>query len=566
MITKRIIGIKNLFKNNLNWIDYCICICLSVLIPLSTVYLKTGDISLSSNIIMQFILLFFVLLILTILTRQIFYTLANSDFANKSGFIAVSANKLFQSKHQLLWISLIIFLCWLPSLIMLYPGSLANDSWGQLSQTLSLKDGVWDFSSHHPVLGTIIMSVIIIPIHTLTNDWQLGFFAYVILQAVSASLCFSYSIVYMRKKMKQKKRTSLIFLLIYCFYPIFIASTQTIAKDLLSACFFLLFIIQFIEIIRTGGASLLDKRSLPVFIVTCILCILTKKTSFYIILFSVLPLLVILKRSRKLISLIVLVMASFSLIFIPIVQKTFSIKPSLTREMLSLPFQQSANYIIRHGEEITDHEKSVLENTLDYYNITTQYDPIDADHIKGNSKIISNREYLSYLKTWLIQGIKHPETYIEAAFKQNAGWFSYLIYLPSTDMKHHNQLNLEYMPEKVTERSEFFLSTSQIFNDIYQFIFQIPIIGAVLTFVFVASLLPLFIMATIYHRHKQNGLKYLFACAPVILSLFIGCYLAPQSATIEGVRYLYPILYSSPLLLMLAISLYSKDASIRRNK
>ena len=83
--------------------------------------------------------------------------------------------RIFDSKYSTIWIAIIIFLCWLPFIIMLYPGTLANDTWGQLNQVLNLHDGAWTIGAHHPVFDTAFMSVIILPLEKIFNNWHMAF-------------------------------------------------------------------------------------------------------------------------------------------------------------------------------------------------------------------------------------------------------------------------------------------------------------------------------------------------------------------------------------------------------
>lgn len=547
--------VKLLFKNHSSWLDIIVCFLLAFIITDANMFISTDKTEHTPLTIAQSIGTFACFYILSIIFRILFQELANSKLS-KNKFSKL-LNKIFNSKHSFLIITFIIFCCWIPALIMLYPGTLINDSWGQLNQVLELQNGNWTLSAHHPVFDTAIMSIIIIPIRNLFNNWHIGFFAYTIIQAFCTSLTFAFSITYMHSKFKQSKLVSFIFLLIYCFFPIFVASVQTISKDALSAWIYLLFIICFIEIIRTKNAFLKSKRSLFTFLAVCTLCILTKKVETYIILGSLVSLLIFQKenRIRTLIPIGFVLVLSF--IVSPTIQQTFNIKPSGTQEILSLPFQQTARYVKENPDQVTEDEKAIINKVLIYDRLTSDYNPVNADPIKGGVPLSNDQQdYKNYLQVWAKQAINQPSSYISATNDHLAGWFSFSPYQPLTNMNHHNQINSTLIPEETASRSPFFSTTANLFDNIYSFIANIPIVGLIFTFAFFATVLPFFLLCTFIKRRKNTTQKYLLVCIPLFLSIFIGCYLAPVSAHLEGIRYLYPITYTTPIMLMLAISTY----------
>lgn len=470
--------------------------------------------------------------------------------------ITKGINRILDSKHSTLYLALIIFLCWLPVLVMLYPGTLANDTWGQLNQVMNLNDGAWTIEAHHPVFDTFYMSVIILPIARLFNNWHFAFFVYVLIQAIFTSLVFAYSISYFKEKFHQKNKTSLIFLLIYCFFPVFVMSIQNVSKDSLFSWLYVLFILQFIEILRTKGDVLKKPQPLCMLILTCIFCALAKKVAVFVILISLALVFIFQKRNRKLVLIPFFSLVVFNFAFLPAVRYTFNIEPSGTQEMLSLPFQQTARFVKEHKEDVTDDEKSVLEKVLNYDTLAEDYDPTNADPVKGYEPRGEKNDYKEYLKVWVAQGLRHPETYFAATVDQLSGWFSFELYQPSISMAHHSQQNDYYIPESATERNAFFSATASIFDNIYKFIYHIPVVGIIFTFAFFATIVPYGLVVGLFKYRKTGGCKYLLAAVPLLLSLFLGCYLAPVSANIEGARYLTPIIYSAPALAMLIVALY----------
>ena len=96
---------------------------------------------------------------------------------------------ILNHKHALIILTGIMFLLWLTILIILYPGTVINDTWGQLSQFVYTfysdnKIHLEYLGDHHPVLTTFIMGQIIIPLANMVSNLQVAMFIYVILQAI----------------------------------------------------------------------------------------------------------------------------------------------------------------------------------------------------------------------------------------------------------------------------------------------------------------------------------------------------------------------------------------------
>ena len=261
---------KNNFKEHVTKLDLIISLVSSIIYILSTSYSGTWKLKISVALIINIISYFILFLFLTIILKRVVIKLLNKKDIE---------SKLFDSpKLVTLKLALIMVICWLPILIMLYPGTAINDTWGQFNQVKELMDGNIILSAHHPILHTLYMGYIILNVGFKTNNWHFAFFLYVIIQAIITSLCFAYSLKYAKNKLGINNKILFIGLLFYCFMPCYAFSIQTIAKDSFFAWIYLLFVIQYIEMIRTSGESLKSIKNFFLLILLSILCILTKKS------------------------------------------------------------------------------------------------------------------------------------------------------------------------------------------------------------------------------------------------------------------------------------------------
>ena len=211
-------------------------------------------------------------------------------------------------------------------------------------------------------------------------------------------------------------------------------------------------------------------------------------------------------------------------------------------------FQQTARYVKENPKDVTKKEKDVLSKVLDYDTLAKSYNPINADLVKGYSQKGKDEDYKEYVKVWLSQGFRHPISYIKATSAMLSGSFSLTEYKPLMDMSWHVQLKTSFIDEAVTIRSGIFNKTSNLINKLYGNL----LIGKIFSYGFWVSLAPAFICITlIKYRKNLEKIKALLVVVPLLLSIILGIWLAPVTASYdEGMRYVYPIIYTIPLTIL----------------
>ena len=108
-------------------------------------------------------------------------------------------------------------------------------------------------------------------------------------------------------------------------------------------------------------------------------------------------------------------------------------------------------------------------------------------------------------------------------------------------------------------RPSFFNSTSKVVQSVIDNLYHNSIFQLFLSYAFYASIVPAFIVATLFRKWNLKKLKYYWLSAiPLILSIILGCWLGPVSIALEGKRYLYPVIYTIPIMVTLCLSMYQK--------
>lgn len=537
-------------------IDYFLCAILALVFTAASYYMENADCNITLGFIMS-IAVHAVIFIITAWLIRKYLSRADFEIENKGKFLS-HFEKIMENRFGVFWIAGIIFIFWLPTLVFLYPGTLINDTWGQLQQFMSFVEGNGGLWDHHPIFDTLLMGILIVPLAELTGRWHMVIFGYVLLQSVITSMVFSCTVKYVYKQLKIGNLAAFGIMLMYCVLPFFPASVQTVSKDALFSWIFVLFLIYFVEIIRSNGKVLRNKKFLFVITLLTILCCLTKKVGMYVVLLSLLFVFTFLRKNRK--YMLVPIGCSCIMMFLvmPFVCDALDVSLGGKQEMFSLPFQQTARYVKYYGYDMTEEERQVIDNVLTIGDLAERYDPYNADPVKLWYQKGSGADYVEYIKVWIKQGIRHPGVYISAFVNMLAGWFSWSEYDPLMNMNWHNLLNPEMIPEWVPIRG-FSALTANAYQEMYHNLYNVPILRIFLSYGFYASLIPAFVAGTVFRKNKNRNVKYWLGVLPMILSIVLGCWLAPVSVHIEGRRYLYPLTYTAPLMLAWCVFVYKNN-------
>lgn len=544
-------------KQLLTTIDYIICLVLALAFTAAPYYISNGICDITFGYILTTIVTFILFLFTTYGIRK-FLSQYEWNKTQKIPRLMMHFEKLLSKKHSILYISIIILACWIIPLILLYPGTLINDTWGQLQQFIYFTSGNGGLSDHHPIFDTMVMGAIIVPLSKITGRWHVLIFIYVLLQAILTSLAFANTVNYVYKHLNLGIKLSTGLLLTYCILPVFPVAVQTVSKDALHSWAFVFFVIYYIEIIRTKGEAINDKGFLIKLSVIVLYCCLTKKVGFYVIFLSLLAVLIFQKNNRKYVMVPIICSIVLMNILMPIIRTNLQVSPGGKQEMFSLPFQMTARYVKYYGYDITAEEYKVIDKVLTMEDLADRYDPTDADPVKEYYQKGEDKDYVEYIKVWFSQGLRHPSVYLSAFNSMLAGWFSWYEYDPLMNYDCRNQHDTAIIPEWVPIRG-FTDGTAAAYQEMYHNLYKIPILQIFLSYGFYASLLPAFAVCTVLRKWENKEIKYWLAVLPTLLALIMGCWLAPVSYQLEGKRYLYPIVYTLPILMAWCIYIYKTN-------
>ena len=419
---------------------------------------------------------------------------------------------------QLVLLALVILLCWLPYMILFYPGCANPDVQDQLGQ----------FFHNETMCWTRKYVNLVDPQHS---------------QMILMAGIFAYILLYLKKMNFNNVVLGVVFVF-YAFWPLAPLTTMSLCKDTLFTICILIATIMLFHLLKEPEMFWKKKRNMVGLIVIFILQGLFRNNGLYLLLVAFPFILLLGKGFRKRIFISFLIPILFLGVFIPkVVFNITQIAPGSEKEMLSVPLQQTARLLKEHENDVTQKDKKIIETTMcpgsDYHILIERYDPRSSDPVKAlyNIKQTSGQRK-AYLKVWAKYLFRYPSVYIQAAINNS---YEYLYY------ERYGEGTMYY--NGITVDKELFLGVDNTsssekwrlkLRDTLFSIKENPYIGWILNIGFYMNL---FIILIVYGLQRK---KYATVGAFSLIILNIGInFIGPK----VYMRYAFFFIVSIPLLI-----------------
>ena len=454
----------------------------------------------------------------------------------------------------------IILLCWLPVLIAFLPGSFDHDSFAQLL----FWTGEEHWTTHHPVISTIYLGLIMDLGKYVLHNVNAGTFLYIFIQTI---FCI-YAILKMIG-MIQKLGIPLYGIYMTFFFfsvvPIWSGYVQCTIKDGMHFIFYIMYSIFLIEMML--DPSWLHHWSNRVKFLLSVFGIFSfRNTGIYLFLLSFVPFAVYsIYKNKKykcfwkdytlICATVIFVHFSFMNILVPFM----GIRKGSVAEMLSIPFQQTARYVKKHPHDITVEEYNAVNEVLPVKRLPEIYDSQISDPVKFSMKKNHANKIKKYFKAWLFMGLRHPGTYLDATISSTYDYF----YPDGFSKARKTGLKL-YIKDKNDKNSPnrgtydvTYIQSESIRKKVTRYMLgswrKIPVMGlcyntGIYTWI---SLVCLMLLA------KKKKIYALFAFLPSAATLLF-CIASPVNGYI---RYMLPIIATMPLMISWTIYSLNKKAN-----
>ena len=533
---------KYLFKFE-NKLTYSI---ISIIFSLLMVFGYSYDVVHNASLVTENI----ALIIFSILKFIGYYTLFNTSIklfdnvVKKSKLKNKKLPKIFDlfDKHPFMFSFIVILICYLPYIIAFYPVIINYDAANQIKEVMGMHTRYMDsvvllnsnvtLTNFNPLIHTLLLGGLF-KFGYLIGNVNFGMFLYSIVQLSIVISVFAYSIYYL-KKLKVNNTLILVVLGIYSLVPLFPLYTMTAVKDVIFSSLVFLYVIMLYDMLKFKWS----KKKYIEFAFLVLLIILFRNNGIYTIILS-LPVVCILKKELMLPIILVLVFnigmyIGYNKILLP----HYEIANTSVREMLSVPFQQTARLAKYYDEEISDEDKKTIDKVLGYNDLGERYRTDLSDPVKNKfNKYTTDEELKDYFKVWFKYLLKRPVVYIDATINNIYGYFypntsAWYVYtdlnhkLPEAGFDYHYN-NLSYLRIGLKGIAEAFP--------------YIPVIGAISNIGIVVWIHILLIGMLIVNKMK----KYIVVLLPS-LTFILVCIVGPANTYF---RYVLPCVFALPTII-----------------
>ncbi len=344
------------------------------------------------------------------------------------------------SKLQFFLITwLIIFLCWMPVFLAFYPGAFVYDAQDEYVQVAARV-----FTTHHPLSHVLLLGGFVCLGNKLFASYNVGIAMYTLFQMLVLSGVFSYTIIYLRTKLK--KCNIILCILFYGFFPVIPMYAVCSAKDTLFTASFLVVMIQLLKIFEI---VLANKKDVPIyaktdgnkgtssykicdivlliFAGTCMMLFRNNGVYAYACLIPIVVLFGIFVFQKKRAFLLIAGGMLLSLLLYFGVNNLLIIatnaEHSENQEILTVPIQQLARTYVYSPEVFSKEDREILYSYIPQ-DILEIYDADLSDLVKAhfnNEKY--NADSSEFLSLWGRTFLKKPITFMNAWLMTSYGYW-----------------------------------------------------------------------------------------------------------------------------------------------
>lgn len=473
------------------------------------------------------------------------HTFFDKQFSFKNNEKTFKLSVVFERYPFMFSFGLLMFF-WSLVALSAYPGVFMGDSMDQVMQYY----GYFNMKAGHPVASTIITGWFV-RLGNLISTGSFGIFLFTLFQVMIFSLIFAYSLSWIFKITKNRKYT-LMLLIIVMILPSINGVIILTTKDILFSAFFLMFTLQ-LALLLMGENKYINDLLYMASVLGMMLFRYNTKYFLFLSLIVYLCIFILNKKVRKtyfkIIGITVLTLFLGNMINGYLVNTYVIEQPQPNRrEILSLPFQQTARFINYHENELTQNDKKIINNVLDYDKIKENYNPRLADPVKRTHDEEATRdEMLAYFKLWWKLIKLHPVTAIEATMANH----STLLNIDKSKNQYYEngvRMDHDYLAERyeqaydelgLTDKS-ISLKLNQVRMTIYRVIDRLPFLSQLNNYGFHLFLIFVFLGYSI----RNKNVKLLSLLLPII---FLVMTLVAGPVTDGYLRYLLPIIVVTPV-------------------
>ena len=467
----------------------------------------------------------------------------------------------FARRHPSLALWLLFCLCWLPYVLVFFPGTVCWD----LGEAAQMFFGLRPMNAWHGVVATWLFGGCVWLGRLFGSD-NPGILLYVLLQLFLLAHMAAQLVLFL-SRCGLKRGFLLGVVLFFALTPIWGGYVQFVGKDTLYVAALVLFLTRCAEALLMPAAEearTIDARfGIGIFLYGLLACTIRPNGLIAVLPMAALLLLCRAKNEdffrrgiRRGAAVCGLCAAVAAIMFSWLIVPGLGIGDDTGSSLYSPLFQQSARALRDHAHTVTEEEYAAIDHVLDAANLPELYEPWISDPVKytfryfGQPTEVQQEALKPYNEAWLSMLKKYPLTYAEAFF---AGNVSYYCFTPKMEGESYNNQagsrlvfenyinqmgddpRLVHVSQPIPEKLR---SLAAMFARGWR---HIPLLSLTYCCAFYTWLLAGAALSLV--RQKRRRELCLFT--PALLSLVVCC----VSPVNDYFRYFLPIVAMAPLLL-----------------
>lgn len=514
------------------------------------------------NLVGAFVIAFILFLLADLIIDAVQKKRRDLQF-DDAGFVRLK-NRRFRKKYLLIFF--LFLLCWVPYLIIFYPGVVTYDATKEVMSALHLPvtpvkniilDGVTEQYSSVFSLVPVWLFGAFFKLGVTLGNVQTGVLIYIILQFLLFAAVFTWTLNNL-ENFAAPRPVRWIFFIIYAFFPLITFSTFVMYSDGLFALALLVCAVHITRIVKTNGAYLRLKRKVLWLALSFLAVALIRKTGIYIVLVMCILILLFYRRYFKQALLVfVCLILVFFVGYEGLLYNSLHVNRKGMHENFSIPFQQTARFLRDYPEKIPKEEIDAIDKVLDAKEIPKVYEVSRSDYVKNTFKYEADTEDLkAYIGVWWKQFWNAPRIYLEAYLYNYSRYFQ-TDNTPST-YGYYTTANIDVAYEKIPDAKNMYhvqksdyeqYNTSQPeshanarkgVHETLTAIQHIPVLGI---FFRVGFFFQLAIILLLYLICRKDYKRILPLC--ICLLVMAGCLFSPNNGSY---RYTLPLFFILPYL------------------
>jgi hypothetical protein len=455
------------------------------------------------------------------------------------------SNYFSQLSHQKFFV-IVFFILLIPKILIwiAYRATISSDSFDMIQAAA----GIVHLNAQRPIINLLVMTPFM-KLGELLGDYHIGLYLWTFAQSIAFTACFTYVILFLRQ-IKAQTIIQILSMIAFSVMPIFAVAGIIVWSDILFSSFTVVFAILSYKLIQNPQAFSSSKLSVVGFVLIAFLFATWRNNGYYAFIIAV-PFIII--ASRKYWQPVVLLIAApliiatgYYQILIPAIAT-----PIPAVESLSVPLQQIARSVYKHGDEMSPERIAEIAQFLDIEKIKTEYNPLISNPMKENFQSVDGEARLKehpgeFIALWLKTLQDYPINSLNATFYNTKGfWYLFDSYRGSTTdyilytIPHNAKFDESYNSEYNTNVTEQFRTSTRtrLFEVYKEHLFPKFMLINCIPFYFWLFVLCIFVLLIRRDRPTLISLAGIFG---VIVTAFAG--------PVTDARYLFCLQLIAPIL------------------